>query len=485
LPNSATGGIPLNLSDGSSVTSGTFTLQYNSALLTITGAQVNTALTGAVLSLSAASTPGNAILTFSSPTALSAGVARLGGLTATVPNSTASAYKSKALLHFSGITFNGGAKSVVGDDAVQVVGYFGDTTGDGSLSAGDASLIARVASTLDGNSTTLPGFSAFQLADPAIVGDISGNGSVDSADVTLLNSTVSGTPHTQVPTIPVGLTIVPTGPDPVLSVPMALQANPGDIVAVPVNIDTARPDGSTGMTEAILALQYDPAAFDLSPADIHLGSLPGSSSGWQVSSIVNPQTGMVGIDLVGSIPIQTTAGGSLVVIDLHARATVPAGSGQIQLLTQNDPAGQHVFQTGVSDAQGSFIVHTAAGEVSEITMGQQDGLVGLQGGPAADPLLGLAGESQQADHAADAAPLAFGTRQALPLLDIFFNQPSPVLAAAVKEEPAASGLDMAMLVALAPDGEPWDDCVSTLAKARNNSEPTWDELEIALTDNLD
>ena len=46
LPNTATVGIPLNLSNGSGVTSGKFTLQYNSALLSITGATVNTSLDG-------------------------------------------------------------------------------------------------------------------------------------------------------------------------------------------------------------------------------------------------------------------------------------------------------------------------------------------------------------------------------------------------------------------------------------------------------
>ena len=96
LPNSAAGGIPLNLSNGSGVTSGTFTLTYNSALLSITGAVVNTSFTGASLSLDAASTAGTAILDFTSPTALTqTGVVRLGGLVATVPNSAASLYKSK------------------------------------------------------------------------------------------------------------------------------------------------------------------------------------------------------------------------------------------------------------------------------------------------------------------------------------------------------------------------------------------------------
>ncbi len=70
LPNSGTAGIPLNLSVGSGVTAGTFTLEYNSALLSITAAAVNSALTGASLSLDAASSPGMAIIDFTSPTAL-------------------------------------------------------------------------------------------------------------------------------------------------------------------------------------------------------------------------------------------------------------------------------------------------------------------------------------------------------------------------------------------------------------------------------
>ena len=52
---------------------------------------------------------------------------RLGGLVATVPNSAASLYKSKALLHWSSVQLNGGATFAgEGDDAVEVDAYFGD-----------------------------------------------------------------------------------------------------------------------------------------------------------------------------------------------------------------------------------------------------------------------------------------------------------------------------------------------------------------------
>ena len=66
---------------------------------------------------------------------------------------------------------------------------------------------------------------------------------------------------------------------------------------VPVDIDTAHPDGSTGAMEAILALRYNPQVFDVSAADVQLGSL---TAGWQLTAVVNAQTGEIGIDLFGA-----------------------------------------------------------------------------------------------------------------------------------------------------------------------------------------
>jgi hypothetical protein len=123
-------------------------------------------------------------------------------------------------------------------------------------------------------------------------------------------------------------------------------------------IDTARPAGSTGMTEAILALRFDPTQASLSAADVHLGSL--TASGWQLTMLVNAQTGEVAIDLVGDDPIQTTAGGSLVAISLHTHGNPAAGSTLLSLQAQVDPTGQHSYQTSVADAQGAFILHTAS-----------------------------------------------------------------------------------------------------------------------------
>ncbi len=361
LPNSATTGIPLNVSVATGITSGKFTLQYNSALLSITAAFANTSLSGASLSLDAASTAGTAILDFSSPTALTqTSFLRLGGLTATVPATANSLYRSKALLHWSGVTLNGGAINAEGGDAVEIVAYFGDASGtaNGNLSGGDASDISAVATGISTNGTlgTLGGFAAFPLGDPVIVADLNNDGLVDASDVTLLNSVLSGTPRTQIPTIPTNVAITAYGPDPALSLPTTLVGLPGSTVVVPVNIDTAKPVGSNGATEAILALKYNPQVFTVSPADVQAGSL---TSGWQVTTVVNAQTGEIGIDIFSTSPIQTTLGGSLVTVSLHVRDTAPVGSTALTLVNQVNPTGQRLFTTTVSDGNGAFVLHTS------------------------------------------------------------------------------------------------------------------------------
>ena len=400
LPNSRDrqpGGHSLNLSDGAGVTSGQFVLQYNSALLAVTGVTVNGSLAGASLTLDPSSTPGKAVLDFFSPTALAPGIASLGALQAGVPNSAAASYKAKALLHFASEQLNGGAIAVAGDDALQIVAYLGDTNGDGTLSGGDASLISRVSVIFD------TGFAAYPLLDPAIVGDLSNNGQADGPDVTLVNSYLAGIYRPQVPLIPTGLIIVPTGPDPILSLPAGLQAIPGTTLTVPVDIDTAHPDGSTGATEAILALKYDPQIFTVSAADVQLGSL---TTGWQLTTVVNSQTGEIGIDLFSSMPIQSIAGGSLVTIAMEEKVCSGpcavgsnAGSGSLlpplSLVPQVDPTGQRVFTTTVGDGQGAFVLHISSGQWA-----------------ASDGQAALGNTSVKIDNSVAAAPLTNGKPKA-------------------------------------------------------------------------
>jgi hypothetical protein len=123
---------------------------------------------------------------------------------------------------------------------------------------------------------SLLGLPAFKLVDPALVGDIAGDASIDATAVSDLASLTSNLPTPQIPAIPTGLTITPGGPDPTLSLAGGLQDNG----IVSVLLDHPHPHGSTGMEEAVLALTYDPKAMTVSSSDITLGSIPGLGSGW-------------------------------------------------------------------------------------------------------------------------------------------------------------------------------------------------------------
>src|SRR4029077_18714085 len=109
------------------------------------------------------------------------------------------------------------------------------------------------------------GFAAFGLVDPAVVGDVELNYSVDAGDVSDLASFTVRPSVLAIPSIPAGLAITPAGPDPTLSLgapsDVGRISNPSysGTISVPVLLDQPHPAGSTGMTEAILALTYDPS----------------------------------------------------------------------------------------------------------------------------------------------------------------------------------------------------------------------------------
>ena len=277
----------------------------------------------------------------------------LGNIVANIPTAAVANYATKDLLHLSNLSITGtaGAVAATSADGVQVVAYLGDAAAQGTLNTFDATDIARVATGLDS------GFANYPLMDPTIVGSIRALSYPQGTDASLVNAYVGGAVEPLIPPQPFGGSVAPTGPDPALSVGTSLVAAPGATVTVPVNIDTARPDGSTGMMEAVLALQYDPQVFTVSAADVQLGALTQSGSGWHLTTVVNAKTGQIGVDLFSTTPILTTAGGSLVTISLHVRDAAPAGATALSVVTDVSPTGQHVFHTEVADRQGAFVLH--------------------------------------------------------------------------------------------------------------------------------
>jgi hypothetical protein len=274
------------------------------------------------------------------------------------PNIASSSYKAKELLQFSAITVNGSAFTGVSASGLHVNAYSGDVTGNGTIDGLDVATAATVA---QGKAT---GFSAYPLLDPAIVGDVANDFSIDAGDVSTLTAFVSKLVTPQIPPIPNGITITPVGRDPTLSLGATTQTATA-AYSVPVLIDQPHPEGSTGMTEAILALTYDPSVLSVSSADISLGSIPGAAAGWELSSVTDQTTGQIGITLYGASPITATQAGSLLNIVLHVLPNEAVPVTWLQLVDSVTVSGQQ-FTTQVDDAEGQLSLNTGIDRVLEI-----------------------------------------------------------------------------------------------------------------------
>ena len=353
------GGPPsiVNPNAPASVTSASLVLSYNATLLNITGATVNAALAGASLTVSTSGVgaAAQATITFTDSSGVNLGTlgsVDLGGLIATVPSTAP--YKSKDLLHFVSESLNGGALTAAGVDGYQVVAYQGDTDGDGGYTSNDVTVLNQVVL------GTNPGFAAYRLIDPVLIGGVSGGTSVSAADSSIMTLYVNNTAE---PVLPNNTGVPPSsfapGPDPTVSIPTGLAVGPDGTVTVPVNLDDARPAGSTGLTEAELALTYDPSLFTVSAADVHLGTVPAAGSGWTLSTVVDPRTGQIAITLLSQTPIATALGGSLVTITFHQTGTALSGTTPIALAASVDPHGQGTLVTALFDTDNRFVLSPA------------------------------------------------------------------------------------------------------------------------------
>ena len=460
--NQAGGGYPIYLSDsGGTVTAVQVSVNYNPALLTVTG------VSGAGLSLAASSTPGQAMLQYSGP-ALPAGVQTpIGYLLATVPAGTAASpepYKAKDLLHLSNISLNGGAIPAVGGDALHLVAYVADADGSGAYSSNDAVLITR---TLLGTDS---GFTAYPLVDPVIVADTDGDGFIPADAALQANEAGAGLPtaNLSMPPIPSGVVFQPiaNNVDPSISIPSTLQVGANGTVTVPVNIDDAHPQGSTGLIEAHLALTYDPSVFTVSAADVHPGSLLAGGD-WSIVPTIDPATGQIGIALSSTAPITSTIGGSLVTIDFHPTGTF-SGPAPFELVASADPDGQYVA-TELEDAQGTFTLSPAPTNgfdpridgVVLLAPATAPAPVSILGVEAAPPIVSaVAGDVRQADSSftqtpalvksadpnADGAPIDVSEREAPAVPTI------PAVSAAAHIAAVAASNSLASLPADTPVG---------------------------------
>ena len=221
------GFLPLYLSDGAGAKTIEFTLNYDPAKLSIQSLSAGANLAGAATIEQLPSATGVLKVRITSPSALAAGKVHLLNIRATVP--TTAAYGSVDVLDLANVLVNGSAG--LDDDALHVVGAFGDASGDAAYSALDGQLLQRVIVKLD------TGFAAYPNVDPVVVGDIAGGGTLNSFDASFLAQEVSflngsGTlDRPEIPPIPLAPATQVAAPR--MQASIGLAATPGNATLAP------------------------------------------------------------------------------------------------------------------------------------------------------------------------------------------------------------------------------------------------------------
>jgi hypothetical protein len=165
---------------------------------------------------------------------------------------------------------------------------------------------------------------------------------------------------------------------------------------VPVQIDDPHPAGSSGLTQALLALTYDPAVVNVATADIHLGTVPASGTGWTLQSRIDAVTGQIGVVLFSTTPIQASDGGSLVTIDFHVQRGAAAAP-VVQLVTAVNPDARGEIRTALDDLQGPLTLQPAPAPAPTNATSDVQGIAVHNAGPAAGSAA-VGGEGFDADR---------------------------------------------------------------------------------------
>jgi len=253
----ATLGVPITITGAGDITTASFEVHFDPAKLQVTGIE-NPVGGTATIDLSVA---GVAKIDVTFDAAVGGANLVLGRLLGTVPASAP--YGSKQLLDIRNVVVDDDATAVQDDDGVHVVAYAGDATGNAGYTSLDAQRVLRTVLRFDS------GFSAYPLADPLIVGDVSGSGRIEAFDALLILREVLNFPVPEIPDLPANPpSVFRSGPDPLVTLGQVPAAKPGELVSVPVELDTA-----AGLDSAQLRIRYDADALKVVRVD--KGSLTG------------------------------------------------------------------------------------------------------------------------------------------------------------------------------------------------------------------
>lgn len=262
-----------------------------------------TALAGATANLNT-STPGQAVLTFSSPTPLPAGPVDFVRLSATVPDN--SAYTSKHLLDLTSVQVNDSFAR--DDDGVAIVGYLGDSSGNGGYSARTppTSCVWRWDWTAVLPPTRWP-TPCSSPTSPATAGST-------PAMPTSFCGKRLGLHQAQIPALPANPpTLTRGGPDPLLYFPKRLPGRPGQTIEVPLLLSP-----SDGLESADLVISYDAQRLEL--VEVARGRLTADFDLFAVHA----EAGTLRVGLGRSAgPIEGRGTGSILALTFRIRADAP------------------------------------------------------------------------------------------------------------------------------------------------------------------
>lgn len=285
---------------------------------------------------------------------------------ATIPTAAHPArYGDKSLLDLTAVSLNNGAIAARADDGVEVYAYLGDASGNARISAPDGTLVARAVLGTDS------GFWAYANADPLLLADATADGRLTSLDTARVNQEanfyLTGNMtynRAELPDIALAMVmeVIPSGPDPRVSLPPSLAATVGERLTVPVELDLAE-----GLHSVQLQLAYDPGVLKLEA--IRRGSLTGAFDTWLTAA----QDGVIRLDAAASNALGAGAG-TLVLLDFRV---IGAGAGLIDLQSASLNDGALVLSpaphAGVdaTDAVLSLAAARAGGRPSLVSVPSQ------------------------------------------------------------------------------------------------------------------
>ena len=301
-------GLPILLNSTGNVNTISFTLDYDPAKLSVTGAELAAGLPAGTGLTATQTSTGQWSFTVTAPSNFAPGKLSLIKLIAEVP--VGAAYGGGEVLDIGNVVVNNGGITALDDDGLHLVGYFGDTTGNGAYdNPGDSQLAQRVASKLDS------GFTAYPNTDPVVIADINGDGALSSVDASRLKNRSMGRTDPAIPALPsIGPLSAELAPKVWVDAPQTTTA--GQTFAAAVKIDDARNLGAVKLT-----LAYDADALQV--LSIRRGGVTGDFA-WFAD---NSRPGTIDIDMARYEPMPGGVG-DLLVVEFRVKDTA---SGTVRL----------------------------------------------------------------------------------------------------------------------------------------------------------